>query len=119
MLWCSMPRDNWVYVGHMLDMGRIGLKISNGKARAAYDQDETLQLALTHIIQVIGEAALHVSIDFREKYPQVPWHEIIGMRHRIVHDYLNVDEDIIWEVIQQDIQSLVDVLEEIIPPGMM
>lgn len=41
------------------------------------------------------------------------------MRHRIVHDYLNVDEDIIWEVIQQDIQSLVDVLEEIIPPGMM
>lgn len=68
---------------------------------------------------MIGEAALYVSSDFREKYPQVPWHEIIGMRHRIVHDYLNVDEDIIWEVIQQDIQSLVDVLEEIIPPGMM
>ena len=114
-----MPKDNWVYVGHMLDMSIKGLKISFGKDRSSYDQDETLQLALTHIIQMIGEAALHVSNDFREKYPKVPWHEITGMRHRIVHDYLNVDEDIIWEVIQQDLQSLVDVLEEIIPPEML
>lgn len=79
-------------------------------------KDEILRLALTRLVQVIGEAAQHVSMEFREKYPEVPWHEIIGMRHRIVHDYLNVDEEVIWEVIQHDLPPLVDILTRIVPP---
>jgi uncharacterized protein with HEPN domain len=47
-------------------------------------ESDTLQFALAHIIQVIGEAADHVSEEFKEAQPQFPWHEIIGMRHQIV-----------------------------------
>ena len=111
-----MPKDDWVYVGHMLDMAQKALEISAGEDRAAYDKDETLRLALTHIIQTIGEAAQRVSPEFRRIYPQVPWQEIIGMRHRIVHDYLNIDEDVIWEVLRQDLPSLAKTLQAILPP---
>jgi uncharacterized protein with HEPN domain len=111
-----MPKDDWVYVGHMLDMTQKALEISAGKDRAAYDDDETLRLALTHIIQIIGEAAQRVSPEFRLSYPKVPWQEIIGMRHRIVHDYLNIDEDVIWEVLKQDLPSLAKTLQSILPP---
>ena len=111
-----MLKDDWVYVGHMLDMAQKALEISAGKDRIAYDKDETLRLALTHIIQVIGEAAQRVSPEFRHIYNQIPWPEIIGMRHRIVHDYLNIDADVIWEVLQQDLPPLVKTLQAILPP---
>jgi uncharacterized protein with HEPN domain len=113
-----MPKDDWVYVSHMLDTARQGLRIASGKSRAQYDDDETLRLALTHIIQVIGEAAQRVSTEFRQEHPEIPWHEIIGMRHRIVHNYLYVDEDVIWEVVQQDLFPLVKALQYIVPHDM-
>jgi len=100
----------------MLDMSLQAKEILSGKDRVNYDQDVVLRLALTHLVQVIGEAAQHVSKEFQDLYPQVPWREIIGMRHRIVHDYLNVDEDVVWEVVQNDLPRLVTILESIIPP---
>jgi uncharacterized protein with HEPN domain len=111
-----MPKDDWVYVGHMLDMGKKALAFTEGLDRLDYDADETLRIALTHLIQVMGEAAQRISNEFRQSYPEIQWHEIAGMRNRIVHDYLNVDEDVIWEVVSQDLQSLVTSLERIAPP---
>jgi uncharacterized protein with HEPN domain len=112
-----MPKDDWVYVGHMLDMSVQAKEILSGKDRADYDQEIVLRLALTHLVQVIGEAAQQVSKEFQERYPQVAWREIIGMRHRIVHDYLNVDEDVVWEVVKNDLPKLALTLDTIIPPG--
>jgi len=112
-----MPKDDWVYVGHMLDMSLQAGEILVGKDRSAYDQEVVLRLALTHLVQVIGEAAQQVSKEFQTAHSQVPWREIIGMRHRIVHHYLNVDEDVVWEVVQGHLPNLVVVLKDIMPPG--
>jgi uncharacterized protein with HEPN domain len=113
-----MLKSDWIYLGHMLDMCQKGLEIIAYKTRQDYDDDAVLNLALAHIIQVIGEAADHVSDEFREEHPQIPWHEIIGMRHRIVHDYMNVDEDVVWSVVQNDLRPLMEVLERTIPPAL-
>jgi uncharacterized protein with HEPN domain len=110
-----MPKDDWVYVGHILDMSQKALDITTGVSRIDYDKNEVLRLALTHLVQIIGEAAQQVSPDFRERYQNIPWFEIIGMRNRIVHDYLNVDEDIIWEVVHQDLDHLIRELRLVIP----
>jgi uncharacterized protein with HEPN domain len=111
-----MSKDDWVYVGHMLDMCRKAIDFVSGMEKSDYDQNEPLRLALTHIIQVLGEAARQVSQPFQDEYPEIPWHEIIGMRHRIVHEYMSVDEDVVWEVIQQDVPPLFAILNRIIPP---
>jgi uncharacterized protein with HEPN domain len=110
-----MYKDEWIYIGHMLDMCQLALEISANKNKVDYDNEITLRLALTHAVQVIGEAAQRVSKPFRDAHPEVPWREIIGMRHRIVHDYLNVDEDIVWQVIQDDLPPLNKTLKKIIP----
>ncbi len=91
------PRD-LVYVGHMLDMATKAVSKTEGLRREAYDADENLRLALIHLVQVIGEAARQVSREFSDGHPEIPWADIIGMRHKVVHDYLSVDEDIIWQV---------------------
>lgn len=88
--------DDFVHVGHMVDLARKARQLVGDHDREAYDADEALQYALVHLVQTIGEAARHVSADGRAAHPEIPWHRIVGMRHRIVHDYLNVDTDIVW-----------------------
>jgi len=74
------PRD-LVYVGHMLDMAKKAVGKTQGLSRATYDGDENLRLALTHLVQIIGEAARHVSRNFCDEHAEIPWADIIGMRH--------------------------------------
>jgi uncharacterized protein with HEPN domain len=71
-------------------------------------------VALTHLVQVIGEAARQVSKEFMAAHPEVPWANIIGMRHKVVHDYLGVDDDIVWEVASCDLPELITVLKTIV-----
>ncbi len=88
-----------------------------GKSRTDFDADENLRLALAHLIQTIGEAARHVSPAFQQAHPSVPWGLIVGMRHKVVHDYLHVDYDIVWDVVTSDLPSLAAALEEFVPPA--
>ena len=103
-------KDDALYLGHMLDTARLALAKAENKSRAAYDADENLRIVLTHLIQTIGEAARLVSERTRVAHPQIPWRQIVGMRHRIVHDYLHVDYDTVWEVVIHDLPALVNVL---------
>jgi uncharacterized protein with HEPN domain len=110
-----MPKDELVYVGHMLDKAHEALSLVSGKTRQDYDRDTALRLALTHLIQVIGEAARRVSSQIRERYPEIPWDAIAGMRSKIVHDYMNVDEDIVWDSVTQELQPLIEELKKVLP----
>lgn len=107
------PRD-LVYVGHMLDMARKAAGKATGLTYDSYETDENLRLALTHLVQVIGEAGRNVSGEFCSEHPEIPWQGIVGMRNKVVHDYLGVDEDIVWQVVTEDLPTLIASLEEIL-----
>ena len=107
--------EDSVYIGHMLDMTRRAITALQRKNRADYDADDILRMGLTHLVQVIGEAARKVSAEFQQTHPEIPWRQIIGMRHRIVHDYMRVDEDVLWEVVSNDLPALLPHLERIAP----
>ncbi len=108
-----MEKDDLVYVGHMLDTARKTISLARGKSREDLESDEALALALTHLLQVIGEAARRVSRDFTEKHPEIPWRALIGMRHKVVHDYLFVDRDIVWDVVSGDLGPLIRSLSKL------
>lgn len=110
-----MPKDDAVYVGHMLDNARKARSLLGDRNRAAYDADETLRLALAHVLQVIGEAARRVSDGFHDQHPDIPWKAIIGMRHKVVHDYMDVDADIVWDTVVRELPPLITQLERIMP----
>ena len=111
-----MQKDDRVYIGHMLDTATKAAGKAQGKTRQQYDADEDLRIVLTHLIQTIGEAASRVSAPMRAAHPQVPWKQIIAIRHRLVHDYLHVDYDVLWEVVTRDLPPLIAALERIVPP---
>jgi uncharacterized protein with HEPN domain len=107
--------DDLLYLGHMLDMARKAREIAQPVSKDQYDDDETLQLALARLVQNIGEAARRVSSEGQAAHPEITWHRIVGMRHRLVHDYGNVDTSIVWQTVAEDLPSLIIVLEKIVP----
>jgi uncharacterized protein with HEPN domain len=78
--------------------------VSRGKQ--AFENDEMFQVWMVRHLQVIGEAASRISSDTQKRFPQVPWGQMIGMRHVLVHGYFEIDLDIVWSVIDKDISSL-------------
>jgi len=112
-----MLKDDLVYVRHMLDTAREAVELFHGRDRPDFDRDRALRLALAHLTQTLGEAARHVSDDYQARHPEIPWRSIIGMRHKVVHDYLYVDYDTIWDVVTTDLPALIPVLERLSAEG--
>jgi uncharacterized protein with HEPN domain len=71
-------------------------------------------LALTHLVEIVGEAAAHVSADGRERWPTMPWRGVVGLRNRIIHGYDTVDLDILWAIVQDDLPPLIAELRRIL-----
>ncbi len=77
-----------------------------GEGREAFEDNELLQVWVIYHLQVLGEAALHVSESLRSTHPDIPWQQIIGMRHILVHGYFQTDVDIVWQVVARDLPIL-------------
>ncbi|MCK4657916.1 MAG: DUF86 domain-containing protein [Phycisphaerae bacterium] len=111
-----MQRDDTVYLRHILETAEKAVDQVSDKTRATFDADEIFRVALTHWVQIIGEAASRLTDETRTAHPEIPWHRVIGMRHRIVHDYMNIDADILWEVVTHSLPELIARLIPIVPP---
>lgn len=87
---------------------RIEKYASSG--REAFIQDELIQIWILHHLQILGEAARALDPSVRERFPQIPWSQIIGMRNILVHHYFEIDTEIVWNVVENDLPSLREVI---------
>ena len=81
-----------------------------------FETDDLTQNAVMRQIQIIGEAARKVSAQYQKEHPEIPWKGIIGMRHRLVHEYFNIIPQRVWDVIVEDIPELIHLVEPLVPP---
>ena len=109
-----MPKDDTIRLRHMLDAAREVVDFAKGRIRADLDCDRKLVLALVKDIEIIGEAACQVSLDVRIRSPGIPWDDIVGMRHRLVHAYFDINLDILWKTVQEDLPPLISELERVV-----
>jgi uncharacterized protein with HEPN domain len=98
----------------MRDHAREAMDLARGKTRKDLDEQRVLNLALVRLLEIIGEAANRVPATDRERYAQIPWEQIIGLRHRLIHAYDRVDFDILWQIVTRDLPPLVAELEKIL-----
>ena len=87
-----------------------------GLKRPDLDSDRKLVLALLKAVEIVGEAAGQVSEETRSGISGVPWRDIVGMRNRLVHAYFDVNLDILWSTVVEDLPSLVAILRAV--PGL-
>jgi len=98
----------------MLDYSREAVGLLRDHKRADLDSERTLGLAILRCVEIVGEAASRVPVDIQQRYPNIPWPQIIGMRNRLVHGYDIVDYDIVWSTVTQDLPPLIAQLETIL-----
>ncbi len=109
-----MRPDDLIRVRHMLDAVREASSFARGRSRADLDHDRMLTLSLVKCIEIIGEAASEVTDETRRLHPAIPWAEIVGMRHRLIHAYFDIDLDRVWDTIAADLPPVAANLERIV-----
>jgi len=110
-----MRRDE-AYLLDMLIAARDAVTFISGLTREQFESSRLHQLAVMKALETIGEAAANVSESSRAVHPEVQWREIVGMRHRLVHGYFEVDLEKVWETVQTDIPTLINAIEPLLPP---
>src|ERR1700736_6505298 len=85
--------------------GKIDTIVSE-KSEESFRADEVSQAAVLHYLTVIGEAVNRLTPALRENHPEIPWHQIAGTRHRIVHAYFDLDWQILWMAATEDVRQL-------------
>ncbi|HBQ28386.1 MAG TPA: hypothetical protein DD719_03045 [Desulfotomaculum sp.] len=110
-----MRRDD-AYLLDMLIAARDAVAFVAGLTQEQFQASRIHQLAVLKALETIGEAAARLSEQTRASHPEIPWREIIGMRHRIVHGYFEVDLWKVWDTIHEDLPPLIASLEMIVPP---
>jgi uncharacterized protein with HEPN domain len=91
---------------HIYEAAEKARYYASGKKRTDLDEDELLMLALTRLVEIIGEASNYLSDAFRDNNPTIPWTSIIRMRNQLIHAYFRVDADVLWNTIQSDLPIL-------------
>lgn len=109
-----MYRDDAVRLRHMLDYCRRAVAFTRGKTRADLDHDEMLVMAVTRAVEVVGEAASQVSAEYREQHTEIPWPSIVGMRNRLIHAYFDINHDVLWTTVGEDLPNLITSLEHLV-----
>jgi uncharacterized protein with HEPN domain len=107
-----MRADDAIRLRHMLEAAEKAVEFSAGKTRADLDNDQMLVLALIKCVEIIGEAANKVSDECRQDLPAIPWADIVGMRHRLIHGYFDINLDIVWSTIRQELPELIAELKK-------
>jgi uncharacterized protein with HEPN domain len=99
-------KTDFAYLKHILDsIEKIGRYLGVFSFEA-FSQNDMLISAVTRELEIIGEAAGKVSQETKNKHPELPWPEMIGMRHKLIHDYFNVDLKIVWDTCRNNLPDL-------------
>jgi uncharacterized protein with HEPN domain len=98
----------------MLDHAQEASELVQTTSRSDLDHQRLLQLSLVRLLEIIGEAAQRVPEETRTRYPDVPWRQIISLRHRLIHGYDTIDFDILWEILTSDLPPLIAHLKHLL-----
>jgi len=102
-----MPSPDIVRLRHMHEAVTMALRMATGRSRAELSSDPMLAMALTRCLEILGEAASRLSGEVRSRFRSIPCAQMIAMRNRLIHAYFDVDLDIVWTTVFEDLPPLI------------
>jgi uncharacterized protein with HEPN domain len=107
-------RHNQVFLKHILDEIDFVTRETEGKKFEEFIKNEMLKRACSRSLEIIGEAAKNLSLDFKRQYKEIEWKKISGLRDKMIHGYFGVNWDIVWDVMRNQIPKLKVQVENIL-----
>ncbi|MCC7293623.1 MAG: DUF86 domain-containing protein [Phycisphaerales bacterium] len=109
-----MALDDPTRLKHILEAARQAMAFVHGRTRADLDADEMLGLALVRLLEIIGEASKGVSPSLQIANRDIPWRKMSTMRDRLIHGYFDVNLDVVWKTILDDLPPLIVQIETLV-----
>ena len=105
------------HVDHLediLESADKAMTFTTGMSYEDFAEDDKTVFAVIRALEVIGEATKRLPDDLRTRHPQIPWHSMAGMRDKLIHDYVNVDRQIVWHTVQDELPRVQRQLQRIV-----
>lgn len=105
---------------YLLDMvvaGRSVVRFVEGRGLEQYLSDELLRAGVERKVEIIGEAARNVSMEFQDAHPEVPWQKIVAQRHVLAHEYGAIRHADLWRVATVHVPAMIELIEKLLPPA--
>ena len=115
----SANRSDSGFLSDTLVHARLAVRTSIALGRRDLSALDDKTAVIERRIEIVGEAARHVSDAFEAAHPEIPWRQIVGTRHRIAHEYAEIDYDVVWRIVSLHLPALIGHLEplvESLPP---
>ena len=108
------PPDDATRLHHILDSAAKAVRFTYRKTREDLRSDELLALALVRLLEIIGEASIGITEGLRAKYPEIPWRQMSDTRNRLIHGYFDINYELVWETVAQELPPLIVKLEKVL-----
>ena len=109
------PGREWrFYIQDMIEFGEKVISFTTGLDQDAFIADALIYDATMRNIELIGEAATHVPTSVRDSHPYIPWRAIVGARNQLAHSYLDINDSVIWSIVQDAIPNLLPQLRKLL-----
>ncbi len=107
-------KSDKVFLGHILDETEFLLKQTQGMSFEEFMKNEVLRRACTRSFEIIGEAVKNLSPEFRRRHKQVDWNKIAAFRDRLIHNYFDVNWNILWDIVEEKVPELKSQIKELL-----
>ncbi len=109
-------KSNEAFLLDMLNAAKEASGLAADISQESFKESRLHQLAITKALEIIGEAAARVSLEYQRSHPEIPWREIIGMRNRMIHGYFDINYDVVWETAKRNAVELITLISPLVPP---
>ena len=109
-----MKREIGDYIQDVIDATSKGMRFVKGVEYEDFIHDDKTVFAVIRAIEIIGEAVKNIPDDVKDKYPEIPWRDMAGMRNKLIHAYFGVDIKRVWKAIKEEIPPLKPVFEKML-----
>ncbi|MFH1846969.1 MAG: DUF86 domain-containing protein [Candidatus Omnitrophota bacterium] len=94
------------YINDLIEACEDSLIFTEGMSFEEFSEDKKTISAVIRSLEVIGEATKNLSLDFKLKYPDIPWKQMAGMRDKLIHEYFGVEKQMVWQVVEKHIPQI-------------
>jgi len=104
------------YLWDMREAASKVVKFTAGVNLSEFIDNDQVHYAVERCLEILGESARRVSPEFQASHPEIPWREVIGQRNILAHEYGEIDYEILYKTVKEDIPSLIDIMKKLLPP---